>query len=442
MALKFGWLGGVINLTGVCGRCRSPGSCSGERDRQVTCSPRRSLGYLTLVITLLLGTGAATAPGVLHGQDAAVGAAAWTVGAEPMAIYGSVEGVADGGFVHIAGVARGPSGMIAVADGQLLSISLFAADGALVATMGRRGEGPGEFGSIGSLVSDPEGHLVAFDDGHQRLSEWTFQGDFVRNTRLERQGSNRSIAQVGRFGDGRWYAKEVEQVVAVQVNSMVQDTVGFFELVDGVVGGVLTRVPAGITTQVELGGQIMGRGVLLSPHSLGVTWGRCLLVGTSDTPVLRVVDSRGGEVGEVDLMLEVEPATEDHRSEWVSQMLAMAGGMAGPQQRTMFETLAEATPMADRIPFGSHLLVDDLGYIWAQRYKLPRGAGSPEWRVFTQTGRVAGTVILPERFHAVEISATNILGVFTDELGRQDVRVYSLDRGGDSERRPIPAGCS
>ncbi len=391
---------------------------------------------------MLLGVAAVTTPGVLRGQDVAVDASSWTVGAEPVTIYGSVDGVAAGGFVHVVGVAHGPSGMIAVADGQLLSISLFGADGNLVATMGRQGEGPGEFSSIGSLVSDAEGRLFAFDDGHQRLSEWTFEGDFVRDTRLTRQGSDRSIAQVGRFGDGKWYAKEVGQVVAVQVNSMVQDTVGFFALVDGVVGEFLARVPGGITTQIDLGGQWVGRGVLLSPRSLGVTWGRCLLAGTSDNPVLRVVDSTGGEVGEVSLMVEVEPGREEHRSEWVTAMLAMVGEMAGPQERMMFETLAEATPMAERVPFAGDLLVDELGYIWAQRYELPEGGAGTEWRVFSETGSSVGTVVLPERFHAVGISADAILGVFTDELGRQDVRVYSLNRGGDTATRPTPAGCS
>ena len=391
---------------------------------------------------LLLGAGVATAPGVLHGQDAAVDAAGWTVGAEPVTIYGSVDGVAAGGFVHVLGVARGPSGMIAVADGQLMSISLFGADGNLVATMGRRGEGPGEFSSIATLVNDPEGRLFAFDDGHQRLSEWTFEGDFVRDTRLTRQGSDRPIAQVGRFGDGRWFAREFERVIAAQVNSVAQDTVGFFELVDGVVGEVLARVPGGITTQIELGGRSMGRGVLLSPRSLGVAWGRCLLAGASDTPILRVVDSMGGEVGEVGLMVEVEPGREEHRSEWVAAMLAMVGDMAGPEQKMMLETLAEATPIAELVPFASGLLVDDLGYIWAQRYELPEGGSSTEWRVFTETGSSVGTVVLPERFNAVGVSADTILGVFTDELGRQDVRVYSLDRGGDTATRPMPAGCS
>ena len=407
----------------------------------MTCSPRRSHGCRTVVVTLLLGVAAVTTPGVLRGQDVAVDASSWTVGAEPVTIYGSVDGVAAGGFVHVVGVAHGPSGRIAVADGQLLSISLFAADGNLVATMGRQGEGPGEFSSIGSLVSDPEGRLFAFDDGHQRLSEWTFEGDFVRDSRLTRQGSDRSIAQVGRFGDGKWYAKEVGQVVAVQVNSMVQDTVGFFALVDGVVGELLARVPGGITTQIDLGGQWVGRGVLLSPRSLGVTWGRCLLAGTSDNPVLRVVDSTGGEVGEVSLMVEVEPGREEHRSEWVTAMLAMVGEMAGPQERMMFETLAEATPMAERVPFAGDLLVDELGYIWAQRYELPEGGAGTEWRVFSETGGSVGTVVLPERFHAVGISAGTILGVFTDELGRQDVRGYSLDRGADTATRPLPAGC-
>ena len=414
-----------------------PGFTFRRKGRQVTRSPRRSHGCRTLVITLLVGAGAATAPGVLRGQDAS----AWTVGTEPLAVYGSVEGVAAGGFVHVVDVARGPSGMIAVADGQLLSISLFGADGNLFATMGRQGEGPGEFSSIGSLVSDPEGRLFAYDDGRRRLSEWTFEGDFVRDTRLTRQGSDRSIAQVGRFGDGRWFAREFERVIAARVNSVAQDTVGFFELVDGAVGEVLTRVPGGITTQIDLEGQSVGRGVLLSPRSLGVAWGRCLLAGTSDNPVLRVVDSMGDEVGEVSLMVEVERSRGEHRSEWINAMLAMFGDMAGPQERMMLETLAEATPMAERVPFAGDLLVDDLGYIWAQRYELPEGGAGSVWRVFTETGSSVGTVVVPERFRAVEISADTILGVFTDELGRQDVRVYSLDRGGDTATRPMPAGC-
>ena len=97
--------------------------------------------------------------------------------------------------------------------------------------------------------------------------------------------------------------------------------------------------------------------------------------------------------------------------------------------------------MAARIPLSYDLIVDELGYIWTQRYNPPDGAGSPEWQVFADTGTGIGTVTLPVALSVMEVSADAILGVYTDDLGRQDVREYSLDRRGDTDPRPLPAGC-
>lgn len=311
---------------------------------------------------MLLGAVLATAT-CDAAQDTVADSPAWTVGTEPLRVYGSIGEDPDAEFGNVSDVARGPDGAIAVADGVTHNLSFFSAQGSRLTRVGREGEGPGEFSRIAGLVTDP--------------------------------------------------------------------------------GEPLTHVPGTISTQFEMEGQPpMIRHALLSPRSLGVKWGRCLLAGTSDTPLLRVLDSAGAEVGEVRLMLEAEPATEEHRSEWATEMLAMVGDMAGPEERMMLETFAGAIPMADRVPFAEGLLVDDLGYIWVQRYKLPEGSGSTEWRVFTEKGSATATVVLPEGFAAMEVSANAILGVFADELGRQDVRVYSLDRGDDTENRPIPAGCA
>ena len=391
---------------------------------------------------MLLGAVLATAT-CDAAQDTVADSPAWTVGTEPLRVYGSIGEDPDAEFGNVSDVARGPDGAIAVADGVTHNLSFFSAQGSRLTRVGREGEGPGEFSRIAGLVTDPEGRLFVFDEGHQRLSEWTFDGEFVADKKLTRRGTDREIGEIGRFEDGSWYAREGERLVATPMNGTARDTVGFFELTDGVVGEPLTHVPGTISTQFEMEGQPpMIRHALLSPRSLGVKWGRCLLAGTSDTPLLRVLDSAGAEVGEVRLMLEAEPATEEHRSEWATEMLAMVGDMAGPEERMMLETFAGAIPMADRVPFAEGLLVDDLGYIWVQRYKLPEGSGSTEWRVFTEKGSATATVVLPQGFAALEVSANAILGVFADELGRQDVRVYSLDRGDDTENRPIPAGCA
>lgn len=97
--------------------------------------------------------------------------------------------------------------------------------------------------------------------------------------------------------------------------------------------------------------------------------------------------------------------------------------------------------MAERVPFANDLIVDDLGYLWIQSWQLPDGPGSPEWRVFTETGQPIGVVELPEGLRALAIAEDAITGVRMDELGRQFVQVHALDRGGDLESRPLPPGC-
>ena len=373
-------------------------------------------------------------------EDPPAEAPLWRVGSEPLAIYGSAGDDPDNEFGYVADVVRGPDGTIAAADGLYYSLSFFSADGELRAKAGREGEGPGEFSEIAGLVSAPEGRLFVFDKGLQRLSEWTFDGDYVGDTRLTRPGTDRPVVGAGRFEDGNWYAREGHRLVAAPMNGMARDTAGFFRLTDGVVGPSLARVPGSISVMFESMGPVV-RDALLSPRSVGVAQGACLLVGATDDPVLAVMDIEGNRVGEVRLEVALEPATEEHRGEWVTGTLATSGRIAAIAQRPMIERLADAIPMAERVPFGHGLIADGLGYIWVQRYRLPEGPGSSEWHVFTETGAAVGRVVLPDGFRAVEISADSILGVFTHEMGLEDVRVYALDRGGDAEPRPGLPGC-
>ena len=372
--------------------------------------------------------------------DAATPPLAWTVGDEPITIFGSAGDDPDTGFGYVADVVRGPDGTLAVADGLLYSLSFFTADGELRATAGREGEGPGEFSEIAALVSTPEGRLFVFDQGLQRLSEWTFDGDHVGDTRLTRQGVDRPIGGVGRLGDGSWYARDRDRLVAAPLDGMARDTVGFFRLADGVVGAPVARIPGVITASFEL----MGPGArqsLLSPRPVGAVREGCLLAGATDESVLAVVDIEGNRVGEVRLDLEVERATRAHRDDWLAGALATAEVELGPEGRTMLERMAATVPMADVVPFGSDLIVDAFGYIWVQRYLLPDGYPSSDWRVFTETGTAVGTVALPAGFRAVEVSGDAILGVFTHEMGLEDVRVYPLDRRGDAQPLPGLPGC-
>lgn len=396
--------------------------------------------------SLLLVAAPATIHGAASAQDVTGPASDWTVSSEPAIAYGWIDGEPDSDFSSVAGVVYGADGSIAVADRILATITVLSADGQVLATMGRQGDGPGEFSDLANLVGAGEGRLVAFDRDHQRLSEWTFDGTLVRDTRLSRAGESRPIGEIGRFADGGWVARDRERVVAAGPSGVGRDTVAYHRLEEGgAVGEVLVRVPGPVTSEFDVGGMGAIRHALFSPRVLGGVQGNCLLVAASDDPVLRILDRTGGLRGEVRLDIPTERVTAAHRQRWISAMAAVAEETMGrdisPRALETLERMGEAVGMAERMPFAHDLLVDDLGYIWVQPYQLPDGPGSSEWRVFAETGQALGSVRLPESFRALRISSDAITGVWTDELGRQYVRVHALDRRGEIESRPLPLGC-
>ncbi len=75
-------------------------------------------------------------------------------------------------------------GNIYIADSANARIQKLDKDGAFIATLGRRGQGPGEFTSVRSLAIDPDDRLYAFDAGQRRVTILTSEGREARTIRL------------------------------------------------------------------------------------------------------------------------------------------------------------------------------------------------------------------------------------------------------------------
>ena len=396
----------------------------------------------TCVRVTLSITAAALGPSALPAQTIPPEASSWTVATQPQAIFGQSGDGPEGMFAGIVDVARAPDGTLVVAESQFSSVTFFSADGTLIATRGRQGEGPGEFSRISRLLADHEGRLFVFDRGHQRTSEFTLTGDFVGDARLVRGANDRPIGGVAQYDDGSRYAWEADRMVGQEMGEMARDTVGYYKFVDGEVGDILVRVPGAITSHFEFQGRGSLRHALLTPQPLAVVRGQCLLVGASDTPVLRIVDRSGADVGEVALDIEMERTTDEHRRQWASTTLARLSGLAGFIRGFSIRSLSRRIGMAEWVPFADALIVDDLGYIWTQRHESSGYDGSADWLVFTEAGTEIGTVTLPVALQVKEISTDAVLGFHTDENGQQDVRIYALDRGRDIAPRPTLPGCA
>jgi sugar lactone lactonase YvrE len=81
-------------------------------------------------------------------------------------------------------LAEDSRGNIYIADSLNARIQKFSKDGVFLASLGRKGQGPGEFSSIRSLAVDADDRLFAFDDRQRRLTVLTTDGKEVRTIRF------------------------------------------------------------------------------------------------------------------------------------------------------------------------------------------------------------------------------------------------------------------
>ncbi|MYA64535.1 MAG: 6-bladed beta-propeller [Gemmatimonadetes bacterium] len=83
---------------------------------------------------------------------------------------GEVDGAEEYLFGSISSIAVNDNRDLYVLDGQAQHVRVFDSAGAYVATLGRRGEGPGEFGYAEAIALLPDGRLVVRDSRNQRIS--------------------------------------------------------------------------------------------------------------------------------------------------------------------------------------------------------------------------------------------------------------------------------
>ena len=103
----------------------------------------------------------------------------------PEVSIGELEGDEEYLFGNIWSIAVDDEQSVYVLDAQANHVRVFDSEGAYVETLGRRGEGPGEFGSAEAIALLPDGRLVVRDSRNQRIQvfgpgigqteEWGYQ---------------------------------------------------------------------------------------------------------------------------------------------------------------------------------------------------------------------------------------------------------------------------
>ena len=96
---------------------------------------------------------------------------------------GELDGPEEFLFVYISDVAVNSKGDIYVADRQLNEVRKFNKNGEYLLSLGRRGQGPGEFQSVKIVSVNSHNELIAFDNMLGRVSIFSDKGELIKTTK-------------------------------------------------------------------------------------------------------------------------------------------------------------------------------------------------------------------------------------------------------------------
>lgn len=137
------------------------------------------------------------------GEDGDASAVAeWTLSAEPTLVIGE-DGTPAGEFDRVSTALPLPGGEVAVVDAGASEIRVFNGSGAYLRTLGRRGEGPGEFNGI-SWVQLTGDTLLVYSIAQRRLTLLGLDGTVFSTITPQPEGSHGFVFPRARAPSGDW----------------------------------------------------------------------------------------------------------------------------------------------------------------------------------------------------------------------------------------------
>ena len=388
------------------------------------------------------GIPVATAVEPLWGPDEG-----WTVEPEPLLEIGTVTGASEYLFTDVVAAVRLSNGDIVVAERAASELRSYDAAGNFRWRAGRDGEGPGEFRSldfVGATVGDS---LVTYDGRLLRAQLFDPQGRLARTYRVaisEGEASGRGVLADKAVGvvDGLLVVRFIEYGERIP-NGIVRwppERVAALDLADGAVRSLIVLPGAEADVQArEEGGYSHGAYVFAKGPEYDAAAGRLAVIDTEAWSV-RLISPRDGATTAV-FRREVGPreATDALFEVHLDGIVEIA--FADPDQ-VAAERVAGLRQMwrgrlrAPHLPVLRSIHVDGTGHLWLQPYYVA-GAEPPPFEILAPDGTWLGSVSLPPGLHRafiqyqapyMEIGDDYVLGVWTDELDVQYVRMYRINR--------------
>ncbi len=369
---------------------------------------------------------------------------AWRVVEPPLVEIGLAQGESAYEMFDVRGALRLSDGRMVVLNAGTRELRWYDAAGRHLMTAGGRGGGPGEFNSPGFMARLPGDSILAFDRQPPRASIFDPAGAFVRDVAFPQPPSRRS-----------WVSFEVTGLLdayRLVVWSQPIYGSGYHAFPDG-----MNRLPHPIgvgdleAARFDSIATAPGWDVWVEQRSDGsaqmaappfarssdvVATGNEIFIAATDAVAVHVLDAQGRLTRIVRAAHRPVPIRPADWDAWVADLTELFPNLT-PAQRAEGDRLLAVMPVPATMPAFRGLDVDRAGNLWLHDYPRP-GLVSPGARVFDQEGRWLGSVMLPPGIKrdfsreplSFDIGDDWILGVWTDAMGVEYVRLYRLEKPG------------
>ena len=343
---------------------------------------------------------------------------------EPTFLVGDNEDKEEQWFSRVIGLARLSDGSVAVTDDYSGEVRVFDRTGAHLRTMGRMGEGPGEFRSPWIMWALPGDTLWVGDYRPMRYLVFSPDGEWSRTVNLDPVYLNPTR-------DGGVLANGVSINVRDQRDRRRDFSTPDVRYVeahapDGRLIGVLARVPGRTFGQVSVGAPNYYLSPIFDATPSIDAKGHTIAIANGRDPEVRVMDEAFRLRRIIRWSDPVSQVTRAHVQVFkdAETRRSREDGEISPYEEA---NLSDERHVADVFPAVSGVQVGMDGRVWVWRYRKPGESEGARLMAFGTDGEFVCHLpsTMPD-FRVWEFGADYVLGVHTDELGVQRVALYGL----------------
>lgn len=344
-------------------------------------------------------------------------------------------GTADGpeayALAQVAGAVQLSDGRIVIANGATNELRFYDEEGGFLRSVGRSGDGPGEFRNLDYLDVLPGDTMIVYDQRLRRTSVFDADGAFQASHHL----ADASFPYIGGMMGRLVYAAmqfvgEEEEGLGVHTSDM---EVGRIDIERGLFA-VFDTFPSSEESRVQYQGRST-RAFRPFGSETGVAGSadHLFVIGSSAGDIC-VYDGDGTLVRIIRVESPVRAVDDAAVAGWVESWMISFPAPSADVEAWWRHGFRE-TPAPTVAPVFRSLIADENGNVCAERYPLTWTEATVFW-CFTPTGHFLRTLEVPAGRvrlapHAyfdppLEIGKTHVLGVWRDSLDVEHVRLFEL----------------